>query len=271
MSYALLKSQLKKNAKLIIMMVLLVIFYLITIIFTADFMKDGFMKDMVESMMRSFGASEAEIAKATAQMGDMTALSFTANGFFSLCFHLFLMYMYIVLVSRLIVKPVETTAMSCYLSLPLSRRRYVWTTAASLTITVLLCGLAAYLSGLFTFMIQKADVNYWDYLNISGAATLVALSVAFVSMACGFVFAGTKYKSLATAVPIVLLVLSTFYTMAESLDWLKYISIFGWADYSELANGTFKLWWLVDLGCLAVVGAATYLSLYIFKKRNLSI
>jgi hypothetical protein len=271
MNCALLKTQLKKNAKLIIGVTALIIVYLIIMIFTADFMNSDMMKTMVESMMRSMGAPEEEITKALAEFDDMTPLNFVANGFFSVYFHLFLMVMYIMLVSRLIVKPVDTTSMSCYLSLPISRRKYVGSTAASLAITIILCGLAAYITGLVVFIGKLAEINYWDYLNIVSVSALIALAVAFVSMTCGFVFAGTKWKPLSIVAPILLLLFYMLSDMAEWLNWLKYVSIFGWADYNALANGTFDLWWLADLGCLAVVGAATYLSLYIFKKRNLSI
>jgi hypothetical protein len=271
MNCALLKTQLKKNSKLIIGVAALVIFYLIVMIFTADLMKGDIMKDLVESMMRSMGESEDAIAEALLEFEDMDPLNFVANGFFSLYFQMFLMVMYIMLVSRLIVKPTDTTAMSCYLSLPLSRRKYVATTAVTLKISVLLCGLLAYLFGILVFIIRNADINYWNYLNLVTVTTLLAWAVASVSMACGFIFAGTKWKQLSILAPIVLFVFYMFCGMAQWLNWLKYLSIFGWADYSALANGTFGLWWLVDLGCLAVVATSTYLSLYIFKKRNLSI
>jgi hypothetical protein len=218
--------------------------------------------------MLSFGAPEDEIAEFTSQM---TPLGFVANGFFQLYFHIFVMVMYIRLVSQLVTKPVDTTSMACYLSLPISRKKYVFSTYFSLFLPVILCGLSAYVGGVVTFSLKSADINYWNYLNISVTATLQSLAVAFISLTLGFIFAGTKYKSLPIVAPIVLLFIILFYDMAEWLNWLRWLSPFGWADYSALASGTLNLWWLVILGCAVICGVCIYLSARFFKKRNLSI
>jgi hypothetical protein len=271
MNCALIKKQLFKNQKLIYGVLAMTIFYVILMIFTADLMQGDFMRDLVESMMRSMGESEEAIAAAISEFDDMTPLNFVANGFYTLYFQLFMMVLYIMLVSRYIVKPVDTTNLSCYLSLPISRKNYVRTTFMSLFIAVFVCGLVAYASGYITFAIKSADINYWDYLNVVATATLVSLSVAFISLTCGFVFSGTKFKSLSFIAPIVFLFIIMIASMDESLLWLRWLTPFGWADNVKLAAGEFSLWWLVDLGCIAIAGICVYLSSYFFKKRNLSI
>jgi hypothetical protein len=231
---------------------------------TADLIKGNTVRDM----MAGFGIPE----EALAEFDNMTALSFVAEGFFFMYFQLFLMIMYIMLVNRYIVKPAVTTELSCYLSLPVSRKKYVATTALSLGITVLLCGIVSFLTGVAAFVIRKdADINYYNYLNLVTTSTLSALAIAYISFACGFIFSGTKYKSWATAAPILLLFLTMFYSMADWLNWLRWVSPFGWTDYSALAEGKLSLWWLIDLGYAAICGVSVYLAGYFFKKRNLSI
>ena len=263
MNAPLLKVQLRKNLKLILAILAMTLFYLIVMVVTAEFMGSNAMQEI----MRAFGMPEEDLAL----LADFTPLEFVANGFFSIYFHAFMMFAYIKLVSAYIVKPVDSSTMSCYLALPVSRQKYVATTAISLSAVVLLTGIIAWAAGVIIFAIRSIEINQWDYLNIVATATLASLAVAFICMALGFVFAGTKYKSLYTAIPILLIFVILFYSMADWLLWLRWTSPFGWADYDKLSKGAESAWWLVDAGCLAVVGVCTYLSLYLFKRRNLSI
>lgn len=256
--------QLKKNMKLILSVMGLTVLYMVIMVITAEFMQNDAMLDI----MRNFGMSEEELEKFK---NGMEPLNFVADGFFSLYYPLFLMFMYIKLVSVYIVKPVDSSSMSCYLSLPISRKRYVITTALSIFAVILVTGIITYAAGLATFAVRSTEINQLNYLNIAATSTLTALAMAFVSLTLGFIFAGTKYKPLYTAAPIIMLFAAFFYPMADWLMWLRWVTPLGWANYAELTSGNLPLWWLIDLGCAAVVGVCLYVTLRFFKRKNLSI
>jgi hypothetical protein len=264
MNGTLLITQLRKNMKLIVSIIAVTAFYLVIMVITAEFMQNEAMLDF----FRAFGMPEEELEMLKKQM---TPLNFMASGFFSLYYPLFLMFTYIKLVSVYIVKPTENSVLSCYLSMPISRTKYAATTAVSLTAVILSTGVIAYIAGIATFAVRGTEINQLNYLNIVATATLSALAMAFISLALGFIFAGTKYKSLYLSVPILMLFAAMFYSMADWLMWLRYVTPLGWADFGAIAEGSFNLWWLVYLGCAAVVGVCLYLTLHFFKRRNLSI
>jgi hypothetical protein len=149
----------------------------------------------------------------------------------------------------------------------------VLTTATTLGTGILIIGIFSYIAGAVTFAIRGINIAQSTYLNIVGYATVSAMAVAFISFALAFIFAGTKHKSLYLVVPIVMLFLSLFYSMAEWLEWVRWISPFGWVDYSVMAGGSYE-WWqilLVYSGCVAIIISAIILTAKLFKKRNLSI
>jgi hypothetical protein len=231
-----------------------IVFYLFTMIMTAELTAPMFENENFQNMLKEmFGMTDAEIAS----MSGMNGYDMVETGFFHQYYPIILLVLSIILIGKYITKAFETTTMSCYLCLPISRRKYVASTAVSLGLSVLFCGIVAYLIGLLTFNIVDMDVNFWAFSQTVLISTLSSLAVAYISMCLAFSFIGGKYRSFYIVVPIILFFVFMFKDISPILS---YLSPFGWENI-----------YLNVIGCPILIAASIYLSIKLFKRRNLSL
>lgn len=254
MNWTLYKVFFKKNLTLWAIFVGVCCLYLLIMTFTKE-MLDEVMAEMM-------GGQGTDI------------LTYLATTYFDSIITMFPMVFYVMVAHKLVAKAVDNTSMSTYLTSGISRRTYTATAAVYLLSSIFL--LFAILFGLgAACMYSIESINLVNYANVVLSSMLCTMLLAMVSFFMSNYFAGTKMGlGLAIAVPVAFLIVFMIgETVAgiSGLQWVQYLSPFGWTDMGKIAAGTYNLWWLAQLGYLIGIGVLFYLSVFFFKRKQLSI
>lgn len=111
------------------------------------------------------------------------------------------------------------------------------------------------------------DWAAWLNLNLSYFLNIIAVAlITFFFASC---FApGNIGKLGMVGLPILFLL---FQMLSGYVSFFEYLSPFSWLDGGKIAMGTFTLWWLWDLIFIVFSVATFTATLYIFKRKQLSI
>ena len=267
-SLPLYKKMLTKNGILFWSFAAVIIFYLGTIILSfAAF-------DALAADEEAWEAFTEFMALFGYDIGLWTdALLYTSEMFFGVTIYMFLMVLFIILAFRLGYKVVDNGSLGAYLNAGISRTKYLNTAATCLLTKVFILHALVFLVGIICFAILGNEFSALNYLNLVLMTMMVMAAVIFVSFFFGVVFAGRKLAAgLLIAVPVGLLFLLLMSALHESIEFLRWLSIFGWFNHMEVAAGSRYLWWLLALGgYVAVIAVAWVASVLIFKRKNLSL
>jgi hypothetical protein len=254
------KVQLKYNLKSWLSITTLCLFYIIIFIFTSV-------------VMRQVDMSQFEGA---GEMGEsLTMLSnpiYMLGSFFASMFSILALVFVIMFTGKVYTKPMETTSMACYLSLPISRVKYALVSMVTYLTAIFGMGVLLYAAGEISFAIADVSADHMRYFEMVLTSVLQSAAVGFIVLFIAFGFAGGRWtKTLTIAVPILLFVLPMFAEMAEWLEWLKWVTPYNWVDIMKVASGEAKLLWMWNGIYAGIIAAGTVLSCLLFRKRQLSI
>jgi hypothetical protein len=206
-----------------------------------------------------------------ADIFEIDMLTYIASVFFSSIMWTFPMIFYIFIAHKMVNKAVDNTSISTYLSSSVSRTEYAVTCAAFLLLSIAAMFVVTCSTGFF-FMTAIESINTINYLNIAVSTMLCTFALAAVSFFISCVFSGNRYGfGLLIAVPVAFMMLNMLAESSDLLKFLNWFTPFGWADIPGLARGDFSLWWLADLGFTTMTGIFLYLSVLLFKRKQLSI
>jgi ABC-type transport system involved in multi-copper enzyme maturation permease subunit len=254
------KIQLKYNWKAWVSITALCLVYVTIFIATSKVMESIDPSEFPEGMF-----TDEDIAML---VNPMTMLS----SFFSSIYSVFAIVFICMFTSKAYTKPMETTSMSCYLSLPISRIKYSLSMSISYAISVFVLGALMMITGVIGFMVAGFNIDYGIYIDMVAVATLQCASVGFIALLLASGLAGGKWaKILATAVPIALWVLPTFADMADWLKWLSYLTPYGWINFTDLSMGNIDLLWVWYGVYIAIITVCLSMSCVLFKRRQLPI
>ena len=185
-----------------------------------------------------------------------------------LCGFMFPMVFYILLIYRMLHRPIDSTSISPLFAAGVKRHAYITSAAIFLTLSLfamfttvfVVCGLCMLFWGAF---------NWGVWLGMVFCVFLVTLAVAFASFFFAAAFAPNSAGKLGmVGLPIIFLVL---FMISEYINFFKYLTPFGWMDFAALAAEALPLWWLWSLGFMATSVTLYIGSVLIFRKRQLSI
>ena len=256
MSWALIKYHLRRNWILWLVVTGVCVFYLAFIVFT---------KELLEDIMNSFLPEEMPTT-------NMNILEYTAVSFFVGVVFMFPMVYYIMVAWRMVGRAVDNTSMSAYLSSSMSRNNYITSSAVFLlgsifAMFLLLFGLAA------VFMVIMEPFNVLYLLSVTVITMLLTMMFAMASFFMSCLFAGAK-GGLGAVIGIpagcyVLFMIGGLVMDISWLEWFVYVTPFGWFDMAKIATGGGR-WW-VNFIYLAVTAALFVGSLFLFRRKQLSI
>lgn len=155
------------------------------------------------------------------------------------------------------------------LARPLSRLRYVGTAAAGLGLGQSLILLLAAIGGALGYLV--ADVGAKATAGVF-LMTLEALPIALAHVAiCLFVAASTHRKGPAIAISMAIVVggyaLDLIGKLVSELDFLEYLTLYGYWSRSDWYNGDVDVWYL--LVATLVTAGATAAALWRFDRKDL--
>lgn len=257
---ALFKFFLKKNWKMLGIFAILISFYCGIIVFMAT----------DQMMVEAMGFLNKESATKDLGISDATlAMNITLSVFQGMIMFIFVMVFYVLLNQKLLYKAVDTTSLSSILATPVSRKQYITTAYIFMAKCIFALYLLAFLLTAGTLLTYSGSFDWAGLISVHVTSFLCTLAVASISFACSAIFAGARAGlPLLAGIPIAF---ATLMMLATYLPFFEYFTPFMWTNPLELASRTFDLWWLFNLIYIAISAAAFTATLYIFKRKQLSI
>ncbi|MCL2756429.1 MAG: hypothetical protein FWE45_05285 [Firmicutes bacterium] len=256
MSFVLLKKMFKQNAVLFWAFVAGIVLYYGLVVL---------MYPVIADMMEDMGGIWAEMFS----VGRIDEFAASMLGEIVWMIGLIL---FIMLVFRLIYKSVDSGSLSMQLMAGISRKKYIVTSCVYLLLNLFIIFALVLGVGVLIFVALGEDFSFANYLNNVSLAILALGAVTAISFFLGVILAGKKAAAgLLIAIPIVLYMLLMASGIHSSLEFLRWVSVFGWFVPAEIAVGSFELWWLVMIGYMLLIAVVGIVSTLIFRKKNLSL
>lgn len=198
-------------------------------------------------------------------------MPYIGSVFFTSVVFLFPAVFYVMMAHKLVSKAVDNTSISSYLATPISRNKYIITTGLFYLKSIIAQFFVLFLAGCIIIPIF-GDFHFVNWLNVVGLTTMATLFVAFVCFFISTALASNKVgMTLLIAIPVVLVTIMMLSSMVGTLEFLRDFTPFGWINTTEISVGMFDLWWLFYI--IYLVGSAVlfFLSVIVFRKKQLSI
>ena len=196
-------------------------------------------------------------------------LDFVANLLPIYC-SMFVMAYCIFIIFRTLYKPIDSTSLSSHLAAGTSRKKYIVTAAVFLAASVFAMFVVMFALCGVIMVVTKGSIDWLAWLNLNFSFFVNIIMVAFICFFFASCFApGNIAKIGMVGLPILFLLFQLFASFDIAI--FKIISPFSWLDATAIAAGTFTLWWLWNLIFIAISVAVFTATLYIFKRKQLSI
>jgi len=258
MSFPLLKVFTKNTWKLWLLFTGILLMYMIVLIFSFD--------QLVEMM--NMAGDNPEILGITFPMSSRFDL--LAGMYFDMLIFMFPMIFYIILANRLVSKAVDDNSMASYLSSSMSRRQYTVTAAFFLIISLVAMFFVVFAVGGAMLVIYES-VNWLNWTNMVLTTLTCTLMIAGICFFFSTVMAANRTgQTLMIGIPVLFFLFMWLGEM-PSLDFLHYLTPFGFVDSLAIAHGLENLWWLINLAFIAIATALFVASVLIFDKKQLSV
>ena len=180
--------------------------------------------------------------------------------------------LFVMLAFRLAFRPIERGHLSAYLLCGISRKKYIITACSYLLLSLAIVWVILLGLSFSIFAIMGESFVWYNFMAVVSLSVLSLAAITFLSFFLGILLAGKRSAAgLMIAVPIALVLLFTFSFFHSSIEWLRWLSIIGWFLHGDVATGSFGLWWLVALAYVLIVAGGFIASIFIFKKKNLSL
>ncbi len=196
-------------------------------------------------------------------------VGFMASSFYAMMAIIFPMVYSIIVGNHLVAKKVDDGSMAGYLSTPVPRIKIIVSSALYLAISMLAMWLIVTVFGIFLASIAQPDaLDIEKFILLNVGAFLFQFAISGICFASSCIFNRSKNSLLLGAgLPLGFFVLSLLVKMADSLAFLKYITLTSLYDTNAiLTGGTFIPQFII----LGVIGAILYtFGIAYFHKKNL--
>jgi|GEM_PF-2777623 len=259
-SFSLFKHFVKKNWLVWLGVLLFIHMELLVCIFMMSLIAD------ITSQMSSFIPGLGEM-NTKVKVDGQYALSYIAT-LYPMYMCMFPLIFIVFVIHKLMSKSVDTTSISTYFAAGITRKQYAITAfvfvAAALAcmffVTFIICGIA---------MTYWGAINWGRWLLINICFLFVNLAIAGVCFIFSTLFAGRGLGlALAIGVPVIMTI---FQALSGYLKGFKYFTLYGWVEAEKLAIGTFDTWWVCVIIYGLLAGALATATVYILRRKQLSI
>lgn len=262
-SKALLKSTIKQNYIVLIIILAVLMMYMSVIIGMYNPKTQESMNEMLKMLPK-------ELIAAMGFSGAInTLLSFIATYFYGFLILLVPMIYTVIVCNRIIASHVDKGSMAYLLSTPNTRSKITRTQALFLLVTVtLLIGFVALIGILFCAVMfpGKLDINGFLLLNLGALLLYYALTGIGFFASC--FFNDTKNSlSIGAGLPVAFLLLQMISNVGEATEFFKYFTLYTLFDPGKIVLGEGYISSFIALGLIAIV--MYFAAFYFFKKRDL--
>ncbi len=196
-------------------------------------------------------------------------IGFMASSFYAMMAIIFPMIYSIIVGNHLVAKKIDDGSMAGYLSTPVPRIKIIMSNALYLALSMLAMWIVVTVFGIVLASVAQPnalDINKFILLNLG--AFLFQLAISGICFASSCFFNRSKHSLLLGAgLPLGFFVLSLLVKMADSLHFLKYITLTSLFDPNAILTGGTFIPQFISLGLIAVVFYA--FGILYFNKKNL--
>ncbi len=254
----------KRNYKLMIIFLFVLIFYQSAIILFID-------PDNMSEIADIFSMADSFLGPLGINLAEFTSpLSYTASTFFSVLVLAFTMVFIIIESIGLVAKQVDDTSITCILMTAVKRSDFLLTKSVFLLFSLLILFIGIFVSG-FLALSTFGEFSVFDYFILVLCTYTLCSAVAMLSFFLSVAFCDSKWGiRLAVATPIMMILIKMFSGVSEDIEWIKYISFYGYYDSTDIINGEVTA--VLFIGVLAFITFTLMVaSIKVFDKKNLSI
>lgn len=264
-SLPLLKSEIKSNAKVLVIFMVIMSIYIPVIVYMYDpklaEMLKGF-EEAMPDMMAAFGMV----------VTGSDLISFLNSYLFGFILLLFPMIFSIMLANKLVAKYVDSGSMACLLASPNTRRKIIFTQILVMKLNLfILISYATALAIITSQIFFPGDLNIKGYLLMSLSLYILQLAIGSIAFCASCIFNETKNSYLYGAgIPIIFYLIKMLANMGGKLENLKYATIFTLLPVDKISAGESGT--LTPVLILLAIATVFYLiGAYIFTKKDLPI
>lgn len=262
-SKPLFKATLKQNYIVFIIILAVLMLYLPIIIqmfdpSTQDTL-DEMLKVLPQGLVSAMGFSDA----------GTTLLGFVASYFYGFLIFLLPMIYVIIVANRSISSHVDKGSMAYLLSTPNTRGKIARTQAGFLLISItLLIGIITIVGIIVSEMLFPNELDIKGFLLLNLNTLLLYFTLTGIGFFASCLFDDTKNSlALGAGLPVAFLVVQMLSNTGESVEFLKYFSLFTLLDTDKIIRGEGYIINFIILILLAILLYAS--GLIVFKKRDL--
>jgi len=262
-SKPLFKATLKQNYIVFIIILAVLMLYLPIIIEMFDPSTqetlDEMFKVLPQGLVAALGFSKA----------GTTSLGFVASYFYGFLIFLLPMIYVIIVANRSIASHVDKGSMAYLLSTPNTRGKIARTQAGFLLISItLLIGIVTIVGILVSEMFFPNELDTIGFLLLNLNTLLLYFALTGIGFFASCLFDDTKNSlALGAGLPVAFLVVQMLSNTGESVEFLKYFTLFTLLDPDKIISGEGYVINFVILTVLAIILYAS--GLFVFKKRDL--
>ncbi len=196
-------------------------------------------------------------------------IGFMASSFYAMMAIIFPMIYSIIVGNNLVAKKIDDGSMAGYLSTPVPRRKIIMSNALYLAVSMLAMWLVVTVFGiLLADVVQPDALDIEKFILLNLGAFLLQFAISGICFASSCIFNRSKHSLLLGAgLPLGFFVLSLLVKTADSLKFLKYITLTSLYDTSAILTGGTFVPQFILLGVLSV-GLYAFAIAY-FNKKNL--
>lgn len=262
-SKPLFKATLKQNYIVFIIILAVLMLYLPIIIEMFDPSTqetlDEMFKVLPQGLVAALGFSKA----------GTTLLGFVASYFYGFLIFLLPMIYVIIVANRSIASHVDKGSMAYLLSTPNTRGKIARTQAGFLLISItLLIGIVTLVGILVSEMFFPNELDTKGFLLLNLNTLLLYFALTGIGFFASCLFDDTKNSlALGAGLPVAFLVIQMLSNTGESVEFLKYFTLFTLLDPDKIISGEGYVINFIILTVLAIILYAS--GLFVFKKRDL--
>lgn len=263
MSLALLKLQLKKNYKLLLIFLGILTMYMSVMISMYD-------PDDMEALASMLNLMPRDLLSAMGFSDMVTDLTgYLASWLYGMLMIAFPMVYSIILGNKLVAKKVDDCSFAYLLSTPLSRDKIIITKGiyALLSIVALFVFLTI-MGVIMANLMYPQALNVAKFLLLNFTTLLVNMVVMMICFFFSCLFNDTKRSlTFGAGIPIMFILMKMLGDASTKIEFLKKISIYGLYDPVELVNGGNI--WGVNFFYVFLIATLFTLSVIVFKNKRL--
>jgi ABC-2 type transport system permease protein len=240
-SMPLFKLDMKKAVRLMLVFIAILTMYSVIIIWMFD--------PEFADMLVQYQEIMPEMMSAFGMTGDTSSLvAFMNTYLYGFLMLIIPMIFELMLVNHMVMKYVDNGSLACILATPNSRKRVIITQILAILISIiLLIGTVTLIGYLSAEIMFEGELDVEKYMNLNFSTLLLHFAISGIAFFAACIFDEEKgYLALGAGLPLTFYLIQMLSGMGDSLDKLKYVTLFTLFPADRIIAGKYDLLFYCD-------------------------